>query len=91
MTIKYSKHFLNKLEDLLSETAFMLRYERGNFKSGYCILNENKVAVVNKYFALEGKVNSLIEIIRSIAIDPASLSEKNRTLYYEITEKTLQF
>lgn len=90
MIIKYSNHFLNKLEDLLSETEYILRYEKGNFQSGYCILNESKVAIVNKFFALEGKVNSLIEIIRAIKIDSSKLSENNRKLYAEINQNQLQ-
>ncbi|WP_425392446.1 hypothetical protein [Ekhidna sp.] len=90
MTIKYTNHFLNKLEDIMSETDYILRYEKGNFQSGYCILNESKVAVVNKFFALEGKVNSLIEIIRSIKVDSSKLSEGNRKLYSEITNNQLQ-
>lgn len=90
MTIKYTNHFLNKLEDIMSETDYILRYEKGNFQSGYCILNESKVAVVNKFFALEGKVNSLIEIIRSIKVDTTKLSENNKKLYSEITNNQLQ-
>ncbi|WP_420575793.1 hypothetical protein [Ekhidna sp.] len=90
MTIKYTNHFLNKLEDIMSETDYILRYEKGNFQSGYCILNESKVAVINKFFALEGKVNSLIEIIRSIKVDSSKLSENNRKLYSEITNNQLQ-
>ena len=90
MTIKYTNHFLHKLEDIMSETEYILRYEKGNFQSGYCILNESKVAVVNKFFALEGKVNSLIEIIRSIKVDSSKLSENNRKLYSEITNNQLQ-
>ena len=74
----------------MSETDYILRYEKGNFQSGYCILNESKVAVVNKFFALEGKVNSLIEIIRSIKVDSSKLSENNRKLYSEITNNQLQ-
>ena len=90
MTIKYTNHFLHKLEDIMSETDYILRYEKGNFQSGYCILNESKVAVVNKFFALEGKVNSLIEIIRSIKVDSSKLSDNNKKLYSEITNNQLQ-
>ncbi|MEO1253718.1 MAG: hypothetical protein AAFY41_02360 [Bacteroidota bacterium] len=90
MTIKYTNHFLNKLEDIISETDYILRYEKGNFQSGYCILNDSKVAVVNKFFALEGKVNSLVEIIRSIKLDTSKLSENNKKLYAEITNNQLQ-
>ena len=90
MTIKYTNHFLHKLEDIMSETDYILRYEKGNFQSGYCILNESKVAVVNKFFALEGKINSLIEIIRSIKFDTSQLSDNNKQLYSEITNNQLQ-
>ena len=75
----------------MSETDYILRYEKGNFQSGYCILNESKVAVINKFFALEGKINSLIEILRSINVDNSKLSDSNKKLYAEITNNQLQF
>ncbi|MGF1638000.1 MAG: hypothetical protein ACFCUU_13065 [Cyclobacteriaceae bacterium] len=89
MEIKYTKHFLNKLEDLFSETNYHLRYEKGQFKSGYCILNESKVAVVNKFYSLEGKINCLIEILREIEIDLERLSPKNQQLLTDL-KKTAQ-
>ena len=91
MQIKYTKHFLNKLEDLMSETDYVLRYEKGNFQSGYCILKETKVAIINKYYAIDGKINSLIEIIRSIDLDKSKLSDSNMKLFKEITQTELQF
>ena len=87
MEIKYTKHFLNKLEDLFSETSYILRYERGSFKSGYCILNDSKVAVINKFYDLDGKINCLVDIIKEIEIDAGTLSEKNQKFYKDITEK----
>ena len=90
MTIKYTNHFLNKLEDVMSETDYILRYEKGNFQSGYCILNDSKVAVINKFFALEGKVNSLIEILRAIKVDTSKFSDHNKKFYAEITNNQLQ-
>ena len=90
MTIKYTNHFLHKLEDVMSETDYILRYEKGNFQSGYCILNESKIAVINKFFALEGKINSLVEILRSIRVDPSKFSEQNKKIYAEITNNQLQ-
>ncbi len=90
MPVKYTKHYLHKLEDLMAETDFTLRYERGNFKSGYCILNSKKVAVVNKFFNHEGKINCLIDIIKSIPVDPEKLSDKNKALYLELSQTTLK-
>lgn len=89
MAIKYSKRYLNKLEDLMGESEYILRYEKGNFKSGYCILQDNKVAIVNKYFSLEGKINCLIDIIKSIEIEASSLSGKNQKMLLELRQTEL--
>lgn len=91
MEIKYTKHFLNRLEDIFSETDYMLRYEKGNFQSGYCILKETKIAVVNKYYSLDGKINSLLDILKQVEVDTKNLSEKNRKLYQEVNQTQLSF
>ena len=78
MEVKYTKHFLNKLEDVFSESEYILRYEKGNFKSGYCLLQNSKIAVINKYYPTEGKINCLIDILKSIQLDLSQLSEKNQ-------------
>ena len=87
MEVKYSKHFLNKLEDVFSESDYILRYEKGNFNSGYCIINDTKVVVVNKFYTLEGKVNCLFEILRIIELNTDNLSPKNLKLYKELREE----
>ena len=87
MNVSYTNHFLNKLEDLYSETDYQLRYEKGNFRSGYCLLKNQRIAIVNKYYTLEGKINSLLEMLRELDVNPAVLSEKNRKLFTEITSE----
>ena len=89
MNIKYTKQFLGKLEGIFSESDYTLRYEKGSFKSGYCVLNDTKVAVVNKYYTVEGKINCLVDILKSIEIEQALLSEKNRSLYLELSQTAL--
>ena len=68
MEIKLTKQFQNKLESILISQDSQVRFEKGNFKSGYCIINKNKIVIINKYFTIEGKINSLIEIINKINI-----------------------
>lgn len=91
MEIKYTKHFLNRLEDIFSETDYNLRYEKGRFQSGYCILKDNKIAIVNKYYSLDGKINSLLEILKQIEFDTSKLSEKNQKLFHDINQTQLSF
>ena len=90
MLIKYTKNFLNKLEEIISESDYMLRYEKGNFRPGYCLLRDKKVAIVNKYYPLEGKINALLELVNDIHPDIIQLSDKNKKLYLEITQTRLQ-
>jgi len=86
MQIKYTPHFLRKLEDIFSESDYTLRYEKGHFKSGYCLLNDTHIAIVNKYYTLEGKINSLIDILRLIDVDPEQLSDKNRKFLIDLLQ-----
>jgi hypothetical protein len=86
MEVKYTTQFLSKLEDIFSESDYMLRYEKGNFNSGYCLLKETHVAIVNKYYPLEGKVNSLIEILKQIELNTDKMTDKNKKLYQEINQ-----
>ncbi len=52
--MKYTQNTLDKLEELISEINYVVRYERGTFQSGYCILEQKKVVVLNKFLQLEG-------------------------------------
>ena len=79
--IKYTPAFLSKLEDIFAESQYFLRYEKGNFKSGYCILKDKRVVLVNKYFPLEGRINCLLDILKQIEIDVHILKDKSKELY----------
>lgn len=82
--IRYTKSFLDSLENIIAETGYILRYEKGNFKAGYCILKDTRMILINKFFTLEGKINSLIDIIRRLNIPAESLSEKSQKRLKEI-------
>ena len=68
MSLKITKKIQLKLKNILESQEYKIRFEKGNFKSGYCIIKDKKVVIINKYFSLEGKINALIEIIKSIEI-----------------------
>lgn len=88
--IKYSKHFLNKLEDLFSESDYVLRYEKGNFQSGYCLLKDTKIAIVNKFYTLDGKINCLLEILKEVTLDTSKMNDKNKALLKELSQTALK-
>ncbi len=88
--IKYTNPFLNKLEDLIAESDYILRYEKGNFKSGYCLLREQKIMIVNKFFTTEGKINALLDILKVVVLDTTRFSEKNLKLYEDLSQAEVQ-
>lgn len=92
MTIKYTKKFLDKLENLFAESEYILRYEKGSFKSGYCILKENKVVIINKYFPLEGKINALFDILNELNFNAENFSDKiNQDFLADLRQTQMKF
>ncbi|MFM2376591.1 MAG: hypothetical protein RLZZ165_1688, partial [Bacteroidota bacterium] len=75
-----------KLEALFKVLEFKLRYEKGNFKSGYCILADQNVVVINKFLPLDSKVTALIEILRQINVDETKLDESERKLLHRVRQ-----
>jgi len=64
--MRVTKKQLQELEEEIKTLNYILRYEKGNFNGGYCIVKHTKVVVVNKFFSLEGKIAVLTDIIRQI-------------------------
>lgn len=85
--MKYSQSTLDKLEEIPKEAGYVLRYERGTFQSGYCILEQKKVVVLNKFLQTEGRINTLIDLIPQLEINSEILTEESKKLYSEIISK----
>ena len=87
MTMKYTQASLDKLETIPEQAGYVLRYERGTFQSGYCILEERKVVVLNKFLQTEGRINTLLDLIPQLDINPETLTDDARKLYLDIISK----
>jgi hypothetical protein len=86
--LKYNQSTLTKLERILSEAGYIVRYERGSFQSGYCILEAKKVVVLNKFLSPEGRINTLMDIIPVLEINYDLLTRDSQKLYDEVVAKT---
>lgn len=86
--MKYTQSSLNKLEDILGESGYTIRYERGTFQSGYCILEQRKVVVVNKFLNLEGRINTLLELIPELPINFDLLTHESQKTYDEVMKSS---
>jgi hypothetical protein len=82
--MKYTQTTLNKIEALIEESGYIIRYERGSFQSGFCILEDKKVVVLNKFLQLEGRINTLIDLIPQLKIDSEALTPESKKWFDDI-------
>ncbi|MBX2931695.1 MAG: hypothetical protein KF781_07115 [Chitinophagaceae bacterium] len=87
--MKFNQASLNKLENILNESEYTLRYERGTFQSGWCILEFKKVVVLNKFLDTEGRINTLLELIPQLNINFDKLTLDSQKLYEQVMSNTL--
>lgn len=86
---KYTKTTLQKIETIFEELDYKVRYEKGSFQSGYCLVENRNIAVVNKFFDVEGRINVLLEILSDFeTVDETVFTEKTLEFYKKIM-KTL--
>ncbi|MEP7251538.1 MAG: hypothetical protein ABI683_04135 [Ginsengibacter sp.] len=82
--MKYNPATLKKLENILDECGYIVRYERGSFQSGYCILEEKKVVVLNKFLTTEGRINTLMDLIPLLTINYEMLTTDSQKMFDEM-------
>lgn len=61
----YKRGALQKVEKQFTENGFKIRYEKGNFKAGYCLVKDSKVIIINKFYNNEARYNCLVEIMET--------------------------
>jgi hypothetical protein len=82
--MKFTQNTLDKIERIAEESGYVIRYERGSFQSGYCILQERKVVVLNKFLQTEGRINTMIDLLPQLDIHFDALTLESQKLYTEI-------
>jgi len=85
--MKYNQATLNKVEKILDEAEYVVRYERGTFQSGYCILEAKKVVVLNKFLSIEGRINTLIDLLPKLNVNIDLLTHESQKLFLGFVEK----
>jgi len=81
--LKYTKHNLTKIEQIFKQSGFQLRYGKGKFSSGYCLLNEQKIIVINKFFDIEARIACLLDLLLKTEINEDLLDEKTKNNFHD--------
>jgi len=80
---------LQKLEELFRHLSYVVRYEKGNFQSGYCIVESRRIVVVNKFFDTPGRFSTLLDILSTIQVEPERLPDKSREFYTGLLKQAM--
>ncbi|MCE3007501.1 MAG: hypothetical protein LW884_04025 [Bacteroidetes bacterium] len=82
--MKLTKKLLERLEDILKACGYRVRYERGTFSGGFCVLKKERIVVLNKIFTIEGRINLLLDLLPQLELDETMLEEDDRQLLQKI-------
>ena len=90
MNLSITNHTLDKLESLIKALDYRVRYEKGNFKTGACVLENSRVVVVNKFSNLESKIQGLADLIATLEVQDQLLDDKQKQLLNQLKQTTLK-
>jgi hypothetical protein len=84
---KEFEEILDELKSLANDLGATVRFEKGDFKGGYCIIKDSKVIVINKLANLQRKVIILSAALKELGIDQIYLNPRLREIIEEMTEE----
>lgn len=87
--MKISPSSLSRLEAILNQAQYTPRYERGTFQSGWCLLEQKRIVVLNKFLDVEGRINVLLELIPKLEINYDLLTHESQQLYEEVMKLSI--
>jgi hypothetical protein len=74
---------LLELVELAEQIGYRIRYERGDFNGGYCLLREQRLIIVNKKFEPKRKITVLAKTLNEIGIDNVYIKPALREIIEE--------
>lgn len=63
------EEILKELEDLARKCSIGIRYEKGDFEGGYCVLKAERIIVVNKRLAAVRRASVLAQGLAEVGIN----------------------
>ncbi len=78
-----NEELLEELEQLASQLGYKVRYEKGDFDGGWCIVKEEKLLLVNKKFDVRKRIAVLARCIGEMGVDNRYLKPALREIIEE--------
>jgi len=78
---------IEELKALASQLGATVRFEKGDFKGGYCLLKDSKVIVINKLANTQRKAIILSEALKDLGVENIYLTPKIREIINQMNEE----
>lgn len=78
---------ISELKELANQLGVNVRFEKGDFKGGYCVVKENKIIIINKFAPTQRKAAILATALKELGIDDLYVNPKLREIIEELTEE----
>lgn len=87
--IAYTQNTMLKLQDLLNTLGYTVRLEKGNFRSGSCLLQQERILVINKFSDTEVKIKAMLALLQDLDVPIHELDEKQRKFLFSVQQVKL--
>lgn len=84
---KELEEVVEELKALAKQLGAEVRFEKGDFKGGYCILKDSKVVVLNKMTNLQKKIIIISQALKELGIDDLYLPPRIREIIDEMSSE----
>ncbi|MDP2302954.1 MAG: hypothetical protein Q8N03_11090 [Ignavibacteria bacterium] len=84
---KEFEDIIEELKVLAVQLGATIRFEKGDFKGGYCLLKDSKVIVINKLANTQRKAMILATALKELGIDQIYITPKVRELIDEMFDE----
>jgi hypothetical protein len=82
---KEFEEIINQLKTVAQQLGATVRFEKGDFKGGYCLIKENKVIVINKFANTQRKAMILSAALKELGVDQIYLTPNLREIINEMS------
>jgi hypothetical protein len=84
---KEFEDIIEELKALAVQLGATIRFEKGDFKGGYCLLKDSKMIIINKLANTQRKAIILATALKELGIDQIYITPKVRELIDEMFDE----
>ncbi|MCU0411194.1 MAG: hypothetical protein MUF82_01490 [Bacteroidetes bacterium] len=82
------EQILNELEELAVNCGIAVRYEKGDFDGGFCVLKAERMIVINKRLVAGRRASVLAQAMAEVGVDEVYLKPAIREFIEDELAKT---